>query len=125
MSYTVKSVLRFKTEIDIRPIIRSLVSVLRPEIGLIESRLSKIRTNTQDELRDVLILYINIYTYALISRMIFINHGEITFAHRPTFVKKFTEKIKNNVLKLKSTKIPFQETNIKKKIVSYTKKIKN
>jgi len=99
VSYTIRAVLRFKTPLDTRPIVRSLVDVLRPEIGNIESRLLKIRTNIQVDVRDLIILYISIYTYALLSRIIFINHGEITFAQRPKFKKKQKVSKKTNKIK--------------------------
>jgi len=116
ISYTIRSVLRFKTQLDIRPIIKSLVEVLRPEIGIIESRLSKIRTNIQDDIRDLITLYIDIYIYALISRMIYINHGEITFALRPKF-RKFSAV---------TSKIPEASSKSKKTIeIKKTTKTKN
>jgi len=84
----VRGTVRFKTMIDIRPIIKSVSSVLRPEIGKIEGRLTKIRTNIGDDIRDLITLYIVIYTYAVISHMIFINHGEMTYSSRPQFTPK-------------------------------------
>lgn len=88
VSYTIRGVVRFKTDTDTRPIVKSLATVLRPEIGIIESRLLKIRTNIGDDIRDLITLYINIYTYALISRMIFLSPGNITFAQRPKYKPK-------------------------------------
>lgn len=84
----VRGSVRFRILRDIKPVIRSITSVLRPEIGRIDTRLTKIRTNIGDDIRDLITLYIVVYTYALLSHMIFINYGEITFAQRPKYKTK-------------------------------------
>lgn len=110
VSYVVRAVIRFKTEMDVRPIVKSLASVLRPEIGIIETRLMKIRTNIGDDIRDLITLYINIYTYALLSHMIYINPGEITFAQRPKYKSNFKQNSKSHTVAQKTAIAKRSET---------------
>ena len=86
----IRNSIRFKILRDIRPVIKSVTTVLRPEIGMIETRLTRIRTNIGDDIRDLMTLYIVVYTYALLSHMIFINYGEMTFANKPKYKNNTT-----------------------------------
>jgi len=86
VSYIIRIALKFKDSAladNLKGIVRSFVSVLRPEMGIIEARYIKIKTNIGDNLKDIMTIYITIYTYALICQMIIMNYGQITFASRP------------------------------------------
>jgi hypothetical protein len=49
---------------------------------VIETKLKQIQTNISDDMRDLMGMYIYIYTFALVAHMIFVNYGQITFAFR-------------------------------------------
>ena len=83
VSHIMRTFIKFKTlPPDLRPIIKSLVNTLTPEMHIIETKLKQIQTNISDDMRDLMGMYIYIYTFALVSHMIFVNYGQITFAFR-------------------------------------------
>jgi hypothetical protein len=83
VSHIMRTFVKFKTlPPDLRPIIKSLVNTLTPEMHVIETKLKQIQTNISDDMRDLMGMYIYIYTFALVAHMIFVNYGQITFAFR-------------------------------------------
>jgi len=83
VSHIVRTFIKFKTlPPDLRPIIKSIVNTLTPEMHVVETKLKQIQTNISDDMRDLMGMYIYIYTFALVSHMIFVNYGQITFAFR-------------------------------------------
>lgn len=82
VTYIIRTYVRFKNLVDIRPIIKSIVASITPEMHVIETKLKQIQTNISDDMRDLIGMYIYIYTFALVSHMIYVNYGQITFAFR-------------------------------------------
>lgn len=83
VSHVMRTFVKFRNlPPDLRPIIKSMVNTLTPEMHLIETKLKQIQTNISDDMRDLIGMYIYIYTFALVSHMIFVNYGQITFAFR-------------------------------------------
>ena len=82
VSYIVTTFVKFKDPVDVKKIVTSITSSIQAEIGYIESKLSKIRTTSADNTRDVMRVYIAIYAYAVIIQMIYLNYGKITFSTR-------------------------------------------
>jgi hypothetical protein len=82
VSHIIRTYVKFKNLVDIRPIIKSMTSTLTPEMHVIETKLKQIQTNISDDMRDLMGMYIYIYTFALVSHMILVNYGQITFAFR-------------------------------------------
>lgn len=83
VSHIMRTFVKFKVlPPDLRPIIKSLVNTLTPEMHVIETKLKQIQTNISDDMRDLMGMYVYIYTFALVSHMIYVNYGQITFAFR-------------------------------------------
>jgi hypothetical protein len=82
VSYIVTTFVKFKDPVDVKKIVASITSSIQAEIGYIEAKLSKIRTTSADNTRDVMRIYITIYAYAVIIQMIYLNYGKITFSSR-------------------------------------------
>jgi hypothetical protein len=82
VSHIIRTFVKFKNLVDVRPIIKSMVASMTSEMHVIETKLKQIQTNISDDLRDLMGMYIYIYAFALISHMIFVNYGQITFAFR-------------------------------------------
>lgn len=70
---------RFAVEPDFRTLLKSIVSTLRPKIGDIDIKLSKIKTNVDLNKSDMLSIYITCHIYALIINMIFTNPKKMSF----------------------------------------------
>ncbi len=76
----VRSTIRFKDIPDTRPIIKSISKTIESKINSIESKILKIKTNVKDNYDDLILLYINIYAFAVLAHLIYINKGSIFFA---------------------------------------------
>jgi hypothetical protein len=79
VAYIVSTFVKFKEAVDLKKIITTIANSIKDEISTVENKLSKIKTNNNDSIRDMLRVYISIYTYAIIIHMIFLNYGKITF----------------------------------------------
>jgi hypothetical protein len=82
VSYIITTFVKFKDPVDVKKIVTSITSSIQAEIGYIEAKLSKVRTTSADNTRDVMRIYIAIYAYAVIIQMIYLNYGKITFSNR-------------------------------------------
>jgi len=82
ISHIIRTYVKFKNLVDVRPIIKSMTATLTPEMHVIETKLKQIQTNISDDMRDLMGMYIYIYAFALISHMILVNYGQITYAFR-------------------------------------------
>lgn len=82
ISHIIRTYIKFKNLVDVRPIIKSMSATLTPEMHIIETKLKQIQTNISDDIRDLMGMYIYIYVFALVSHMIYVNYGQITFAFR-------------------------------------------
>lgn len=82
VSHIIRTYIKFKNLVDIRPIIKTMTASLTPEMHIIETKLKQIQTNISDDMRDLMGMYIYIYVFALVSHMIYVNYGQITFAFR-------------------------------------------
>ena len=82
ISYIITTYIKFKDAVNLKNIITNIINTLRPEMGIIENNLSKIKSNSKDSIHDLMRIYIVIYTFAMIVNMINNNYGKITFANR-------------------------------------------
>ena len=79
VAHTISTFVKFKDAVNLKKIITSVTSAISGEIGMIETKLTKVKTNNNDSIQDLLRIYIAIYTYAVIVHMIYLNYGKITF----------------------------------------------
>jgi hypothetical protein len=84
VAYIITSFVKFKHAVNYKHIVNNITNTLRPEIGNIEIKLSKIKSNSKDSINELLSIYICAYTLALVSNMIIKNYGNITFSIKPT-----------------------------------------
>ena len=82
VSHIMTSYVKFKNSVNIKSIITSIVETLRSEMGAIEVNLSKIKSNSKDSIKDLMSIYISVYTFAMVAHMISKNYGLITFSSR-------------------------------------------
>ena len=82
VSHIMTSYVKFKNSVNIKSIITSVVETLRSEMGIIEVNLSKIKSNSKDSIKDLMSIYISVYTFAIVAHMINKNYGLITFSSR-------------------------------------------
>ena len=94
VAYILSSVVLFRNKVNLKKIINNITATLREKIGEIYVNLAKNKINTSDDLTNLLKLYINIYTIAVVIQMIYKNYGNITFSIRGT--KKNGGNAKNN-----------------------------
>jgi hypothetical protein len=73
---------KFKDSVNLKKIVNSITDALRDEIAIIELNFIKIRTNTSENTRLLVNVYISIYVFAIVSNMIINNYGKITFSSR-------------------------------------------
>ena len=79
VAHTLSTFVKFKDAVNLKKIITSITSAIKGEIGEIETKLAKIKTNNNDNIQDMIRVYITIYTYAVLIHMIYLNYGKITF----------------------------------------------
>lgn len=77
------SYVKFKNLVNVKKIVTAMTGSMREELGFIESSLIKIKSNTKDSIKNLMSIYISIYTFAMISHMIINNYGSITFTVKP------------------------------------------
>lgn len=77
------SYVKFKESVNIKPIVNLMTDTLRPELGSVEANLIKIKSNTKDSIKNLMSIYISIYTFAMVVHMINNNYGKLTFSIRP------------------------------------------
>ena len=77
--YIVSTYVKFNVLIPVRPLINSIVSGLVDVIIAEEIKLYKNKTNTYDNVQNILIVYINIYIYAVLCAMMMNNLNKIIF----------------------------------------------
>ena len=82
VAYIVTTFVKFKDPVNVKKIITSITGSIQGEIGFIDSKLAKIRTNSSDNTKDMLRIYVTVYTYAVLIQMIYLNYGKITFVTR-------------------------------------------
>lgn len=80
VAHIISTFVKFKESVNLKKIITSITNAIRGEIGVIETRLAKVKTNSNDSIKDLLRIYITIYTYAVVIHMIYLNYGRITFS---------------------------------------------
>jgi hypothetical protein len=102
VAHIVTSFVKFRYAVNYKHIINNITNVIRPEISDIELKLSKIKSNSKDNIKSLLSIYITTYTMALISNMIVKNYGNITFSIKP--IKGGAIHIKKNGLITKKKK---------------------
>jgi hypothetical protein len=82
VNYITQTYIKFKTPKSYSFIINSISKLLYNKISEIEFTLKKIQTNLSDNMKDLITVYITIYTFAILSQMIILNYGQMTFALR-------------------------------------------
>lgn len=90
VAYIMTVYVKFKYAVNHKNIITSITNTLRPEMGVIETNLAKIKSNSKDSIKDLMSIYIVTYTFAIVSHMIHTNYGKITFSFRPGVDKSNT-----------------------------------
>jgi hypothetical protein len=82
IAHIVTSYIKFKDAVNHKNIIKSITNTLRPEMGVIEANLAKIKSNSKDSIKDLMRIYTVIYTFAIVVNMINKNYGKMTFSMR-------------------------------------------
>jgi hypothetical protein len=85
VAHMITTFVKFKDAVNLKKIINSITMAIKGEIGEIETKLSKIKTNNNDNIQDMLRVYIAIYTYAILIHMIYLNYGKITFISKDIY----------------------------------------
>ena len=112
VSHIVRTFIKFKNLVDVRTIIKSMVASLTPEMHVIETKLKQIQTNISDDMKDLMDMYIYIYAFALVSHMIYVNYGQITFAFREGALGGGLYKRKNTASKYIDNESSDEDSNI-------------
>jgi hypothetical protein len=84
VAHILSTFVKFKYVVNLKKIITSITTAIKGELGEIETKLAKIKTNNNDNLQDMLRVYITIYTYAVLIHMIYLQYGKITFINKDT-----------------------------------------
>lgn len=105
--YIISTYIKFNTPIPLKPLVNSIAQGLRNVIGEYEAKLFKSRTNTNDNVKDTVVLYANVYIYAVLCAMMMNNPSKIQFGRDdPRAGNKNSERKvvnrKNNIIQDKS-----------------------
>ena len=84
VAHIITTYIKFKDAVNHKNIITSITNTLRPELGVIETNLAKIKSNSKDSIKDLMRIYTVVYTFAIVVNMINKNYGKITFSTRQT-----------------------------------------
>jgi hypothetical protein len=82
VAHIITTYIKFKDAVNHKNIVTSITNTLRPELGVIENNLAKIKSNSKDSIKDLMRIYTVVYTFAIIVNMINKNYGKITFSTR-------------------------------------------
>ena len=88
VAHIIQTHVTFKYALNIKKIITSVTNNIRSEIGVIEINMRNIKSNSQDTIKDILRIYIVVYTFAVLVHMIYTNYGNITFKYRSLALNK-------------------------------------
>jgi hypothetical protein len=86
--YIISTNVRFTTPIPIKPLVNSLAYGLKEIVSHEEAKLYRVKTNTNDNIKDLLNLYSAIYIYASLCALMMINPGKLVFARDPPVDRK-------------------------------------
>lgn len=107
------SFVKFKDSVNIANIVSLMTNTLRPELGVIESNLIKIKSNTKDSIKTLMSIYTSIYTFAMVVHMIYNNYGKMTFTFRSPMKggasKKKRERTKSPLIEIDNENSEFME----------------
>jgi hypothetical protein len=110
VAHVITTYVRFRDAVNHKNIISSITNTLRPEMGVIETNLTKIKSNSKDSIKDLIRIYTVIYTFAIVVNMINKNYGKITFSMRPGLNKSARSGGSNKHVSRKSTKSSIIDT---------------
>ena len=91
-TYIMSGYVKFKDSVNVKSIVKVITNSLRNELGSIEIDLIKIKSNTVDDIKNIMSIYIAIYVFAIVTNMIVSNYGKMTFSIRPEKYKKINKK---------------------------------
>ncbi len=77
--YILSSYIKFSIAVNLKPIASTLTNGLRGIIGEQNRLLMKNRSNTSETIKDILLIYINIYIYACLCAMMMNNPDKLKF----------------------------------------------
>ena len=86
--YIISTNVRFTTPMPIKPLVNSLAQGLKEIVSHEEAKIYRSKTNTTDNIKDLLSLYAAIYIYASLCALMMHNPGKLIFARDPPADRK-------------------------------------